>query len=294
MGKTILITGKHGYVGNRLNDYLKAQGHVVDQINVRDNQWKVLDFSKYNVVIHLAAIVHNNNSNVNMVDYMNVNYHLTKELAEKAKTEGVNQFIFFSTMSVFGLDGKVGKQVIIDNNTLTKPTTSYGISKLRAEEMLRKFQSNEFKVAVLRPPMIYGESAPGNFSKLIKISKILPLYPRIDNQRSSIYIENLEIYINELIENEGSGILHPQNNNYLNTNHAIFKMRELQNKKSMSIKLPNSLLKLFGKVSIFNKLYGNLIYSKDIDDFEYTARFTNEIESYRKTINKQKDVIKEV
>lgn len=286
MGKTILITGKHGYVVNRLNNYLQAQGHVVDQINVRGNQWKALDFSKYNVVIHLAAIVHNNNPNATMVDYMNVNYHLTKELAEKAKTEGVNQFIFFSTMSVFGLDGEVGKEVIINNNTLTKPTTSYGISKLRAEEMLREIQSNEFKVAVLRPPMIYGESAPGNFSKLIKLSNILPLYPRIDNQRSSIYIENLEIYINELIENEGSGILHPQNNDYLNTNHAIFKMRELQNKKSMSIKLPNSLLKLFGKISIFKKLYANLVYSKDIDEVNYTDKFINEAESYVRTLNK--------
>ncbi|WP_250882003.1 NAD-dependent epimerase/dehydratase family protein [Staphylococcus saprophyticus] len=175
MAKTILITGKNGYVGNRLNDYLKAQGHVVDQINVRGNHWKALDFSKYNVVIHLAAIVHNNNPNATMVDYMNVNYHLTKELAEKAKTEGVNQFIFFSTMSVFGLDGEVGKEVIINNNTLTKPTTSYGISKLRAEEMLHEIQSNAFKVAVLRPPMIYGESAPGNFSKLIKLSKYFTL-----------------------------------------------------------------------------------------------------------------------
>ncbi|MBO3063459.1 NAD-dependent epimerase/dehydratase family protein [Mammaliicoccus fleurettii] len=286
MGKTILITGKHGYVVNRLNNYLQAQGHVVDQINVRGNQWKALDFSKYNVVIHLAAIVHNNNPNATMVDYMNVNYHLTKELAEKAKTEGVNQFIFFSTMSVFGLDGEVGKQVIINNNTLTKPTTSYGISKLRAEEMLHEIQSNAFKVAVLRPPMIYGESAPGNFSKLIKLSNILPLYPRIDNQRSSIYIENLEVYINELIENEDSGILHPQNNDYLNTNHAIFKMRELQNKKSMSIKLPNSLLKLFGKVSIFNKLYGNLAYSKDIDEINYTDKFISEEETYVRTLNK--------
>lgn len=254
MGKTILITGKNGYIGNRLNDYLKVQGHVVNQINVRGNQWKELDFSKYNVIIHLAAIVHNNNPNATMVNYMNVNYYLTKEIAEKAKNEGVNQFIFFSTMSVFGLDGEVGKQVIINKKTLTKPTTSYGLSKIRAEEMLGEIQSNEFKVAVLRPPMIYGESAPGNFSKLIKLSNISPLYPRIDNQRSSIYIENLEIYINELIENEGSGIFHPQNNDYLNTNQAIFKMRELQNKKSISIKLPNKLLKLFGK------LYGNLVY----------------------------------
>lgn len=284
MAKTILITGKNGYVGNRLNDYLKAQGHVVDQINVRGNHWKALDFSKYNVVIHLAAIVHNNNPNTTMVDYMNVNYHLTKELAEKAKTEGVNQFIFFSTMSVFGLDGEVGKEVIINNNTLTKPTTSYGISKLRAEEMLHEIQSNAFKVAVLRPPMIYGESAPGNFSKLIKISNILPLYPRIDNQRSSIYIENLEIYINELIENEGSGILHPQNNYYLNTNHAIFEMRRIQDKKSLSIKLPNSLLKLFRKMSILNKLYGNLVYSRNIDEVNYNDNFIEETESYIQTL----------
>lgn len=284
MAKTILITGKNGYVGNRLNDYLKAQGHVVDQINVRGNHWKALDFSKYNVVIHLAAIVHNNNPNATMVDYMNVNYHLTKELAEKAKTEGVNQFIFFSTMSVFGLDGEVGKEVIINNNTLTKPTTSYGISKLRAEEMLHEIQSNAFKVAVLRPPMIYGESAPGNFSKLIKLSRILPCYPRIENQRSSIYIENLEIYINELIENEGSGILHPQNNDYLNTNHAIFEMRRIQDKKFLSIKLPSSLLKLFRKMSILNKLYGNLVYSRNIDEVNYNDNFIEETESYIQTL----------
>src|SRR5699024_3077282 len=284
MAKTILITGKNGYVGNRLNDYLKAQGHVVDQINVRGNHWKALDFSKYNVVIHLAAIVHNNNPNATMVDYMNVNYHLTKELAEKAKTEGVNQFIFFSTMSVFGLDGEVGKEVIINNNTLTKPTTSYGISKLRAEEMLHEIQSNAFKVAVLRPPMIYGESASGNFSKLIKLSRILPCYPRIENQRSSIYIENLEIYINELIENEGSGILHPQNNDYLNTNHAIFEMRRIQDKKFLSIKLPSSLLKLFRKMSILNKLYGNLVYSRNIDEVNYNDNFIEETESYIQTL----------
>ncbi|WP_329503329.1 NAD-dependent epimerase/dehydratase family protein [Staphylococcus hominis] len=284
MVKLILITGKNGYVGNHLNDYLSAQGYIVDQINVRGKQWKELDFSKYNVIIHLAAIVHNNNPNATIVDYMNVNYHLTKELAEKAKNEGVNQFIFFSTMSVFGLEGEVGKQVIINKKTLTKPTTSYGISKLRAEEMLGKIQSNEFKVVVLRPPMIYGESAPGNFSKLIKLSSILPLYPRIDNKRSSIYIGNLELYINELIENEDSGIFHPQNNNYLNTNHAIFKMRELQNKKSISIKISNSLLKLFSKVSIFNKLYGNLVYSKDIDEVSYNNDFIEETESYIRTL----------
>ena len=94
-------------------------------------------------------------------------------------------------MSVFGLEGKVDEQVIINNNTITKPTTSYGISKLRAEEKLHEIQSNEFKVCIVRPPMIYGKFAPGNFSKLIKLSRILPCYPNIQNERSSIYIENV-------------------------------------------------------------------------------------------------------
>lgn len=193
MKKKILITGKNGYVGNRLENHLRKQGYSVDLLNVRGNDWQEINFSIYNVVIHLAAIVHNNLPSATMVDYMNINYHLTRNLAEKAKLEGVDQFIFFSTMSVFGLEGKVDEQVIINNNTITKPTTSYGISKLRAEEKLHEIQSKEFKVCIVRPPMIYGKFAPGNFSKLIKLSRILPCYPNIQNERSSIYIENLEI-----------------------------------------------------------------------------------------------------
>lgn len=284
MAKKVLITGKSGYVGNRLTTHLKAQGYTIDQLSVRGKQWRELDFSKYDVVIHLAAIVHNNNDNATMIDYMNVNYYLTKDLAEKAKNEGVKQFIFFSTMSVFGLDGEIGKKVVIDNKTATKPVTSYGISKLRAEEKLREMQSDEFKVVILRPPMIYGESAPGNFSKLIKLSKVLPLYPRIDNQRSSIYIKNLENYIEELIKNEVSGTLHPQNDYYLNTNRAIFNMRKLQNKRSVTIKLPKTLLELLSKVSILNKLYGNLVYAKDIDEVNYNSHFIGETESYLQTL----------
>lgn len=286
MKKKILITGKNGYVGNRLENHLRKQGCSVDLLNVRGNDWQEINFSIYNVVIHLAAIVHNNLPSATMVDYMNINYHLTRNLAEKAKLEGVDQFIFFSTMSVFGLEGKVDEQVIINNNTITKPTTSYGISKLRAEEKLHEIQSNEFKVCIVRPPMIYGKFAPGNFSKLIKLSRILPCYPNIQNERSSIYIENLEIYISELIKNESSGTFHPQNNNYLDTNQAIFKMRELQNKKNFSIKLPKILLKMFGKSSIFNKLYGNLVYSKDIDKVNFSDEFIDETETYIRTITR--------
>lgn len=90
MKKKILITGKNGYVGNRLENHLRKQGYSVDLLNVRGNDWQEINFSIYNVVIHLAAIVHNNLPSATMVDYMNINYHLTRNLAEKAKLEGVD------------------------------------------------------------------------------------------------------------------------------------------------------------------------------------------------------------
>ncbi|WP_323703200.1 NAD-dependent epimerase/dehydratase family protein [Mammaliicoccus sp. Dog046] len=284
MSKSILITGKHGYVGNRLEQYLTNQDYLVESISVRGNEWKHLDFGKFDVIIHLAALVHNNEPNAKMVDYMNVNYHLTRELAEKAKTEGTKQFIFFSTMSVFGVEGKIGENITIDRNTAKKPTTEYGISKLRAEEKLYEMKSSKFKIAVVRPPMIYGSEAPGNFHRLIQVSKLLPLYPQIDNQRSSIYIENLEIYIGELIQKESSGTFHPQNQYYLNTNVAIVKMRELNNKNSKILKLPSSLIKLFSKVSFLNKIYGNLVYDHNIDSFSIEEKFINEDATYSRTI----------
>lgn len=284
MKKRILITGKNGYVGKCLYHFLESNEYIVDTINVRDRGWKVEDFSKYDVLIHLAAIVHNNTPNAKMIDFMNVNYHLTKELAEKAKNEGVKQFIFFSTMSVFGLEGEIGKKVVINKDTKKVPRNAYGISKLRAEEVLSKIHSNDFKVAIVRPPMIYGRQAPGNFDKLIKVSKILQFYPAIYNERSSIYIENLEIYIQKLIENQDSGTFHPQNHYYLNTNDAISKMRDLNNKRTIIINMPKFILKFSSKLSLLNKLYGNLTYSLNIDDVNYNDQFIDETESYIRTI----------
>ncbi|MRE71923.1 NAD-dependent epimerase/dehydratase family protein [Mammaliicoccus sciuri] len=284
MKKRILITGKNGYVGKCLYSFLESNGYIVDNINVRDRGWKVEDFSQYDVLIHLAAIVHNNTPNAKMIDFMNVNYHLTKELAGKAKNEGVKQFIFFSTMSVFGLEGEIGKKVVINKDTKKIPRNAYGISKLRAEEMLSKINSNDFKVAIVRPPMIYGREAPGNFDKLIKVSKILPFYPAIYNERSSIYIENLEIYVQKLIEHQNSGIFHPQNNYYLNTNDAISKIRDLQRKKTIIIKIPKFVLKYCSKSSLLNKLYGNLTYCWNIDEENYNNQFIDKTESYIRTV----------
>lgn len=95
MRKNILITGVHGYIGNALKDKLIEQGHQVDQINVRNQLWKSTSFKDYDVLIHTAALVHNNSPQARLSDYMQVNMLLTKQLAQKAKAEDVKQFYFY-------------------------------------------------------------------------------------------------------------------------------------------------------------------------------------------------------
>ncbi len=70
--------------------------------------------------------------------YYKVNRDLTIELANKAKNAGVKQFIFMSTLSVYGLVGAVGKEVMINKDTLCRPNSFYGKSKLEAEQLLEK------------------------------------------------------------------------------------------------------------------------------------------------------------
>lgn len=265
--KNILITGENGYVGNQFQYLLEKDGFKVERISLRNNNWQHQSLRKYDVIIHLAALVHNNNANAKIIDYMNVNFHLTKELAEKAKKDGVNQFIFFSTMSIFGLNGSLLEKCEINQFTPYNPITAYGQSKLLAEREIRKLENDAFVVNIVRPPMIYGKESPGNFSKLIKVANISRIFPRFKNERSVIHIDNLYSDLLSLVENPMSGTIHPQNLEYMNTNNALSLIRKHQGKRERIIELPvpRIMKSLLGKVGIINKVYGSLTYSKEID-----------------------------
>src|SRR5699024_5298283 len=265
--KNILITGENGYVGNQFQYLLEKDGFKVERISLRNNNWQHQSLRKYDVIIHLAALVHNNNANAKIIDYMNVNFHLTKELAEKAKKDGVNQFIFFSTMSIFGLNGSLLEKCEINQFTPYNSITAYGKSKLLAEREIRKLENDAFVVNIVRPPMIYGKESPGNFSKLIKVANISRIFPRFKNERSVIHIDNLYSDLLSLVENPMSGTIHPQNLEYMNTNNALSLIRKHQGKRKRIIELPvpRIIKSILGKVGIINKVYGSLTYSKEID-----------------------------
>lgn len=263
--KKILITGKNSYIGTSLENWLMREPdkYKVDTVDMKDWSWKEKDFSQYHVVFHVAAVVHQNENTKMKELYLRVNRDLPIEVAKKAKEAGVSQFIFMSTMAVYGEEGKLGQELIINLNTPVKPNTYYGISKVEAEEELKKLNDDKFRVVVLRPPMVYGPNCPGNYSRLEKLAIKLPVFPMIDNKRSMLHIDKLCKCVKEYIDNEVEGLYFPQDDKYVNTSLMVKELAEKNGKSIHLSKAAGIIIKLIGKrVNLINKVFGNLVYEK--------------------------------
>ena len=215
--KKILITGAGSYVGTSVEQYLQKwpEAYQVDTVDMIDGAWRKSDFRGYDAVLHVAGLVHQPKTKDDPAQaerYDRINHLLAVETAQKAKAEGVKQFLFLSSASVYGLNAPVGKVVMITKDTPLLPADNYGISKMKAEEGLRELRDGRFKVAILRPPMIYGKGCKGNYQTMAKLAKKLPVFPWVANQRSMLYMENLAEFIRLLIDEEAEGIFCPQNN----------------------------------------------------------------------------------
>ena len=266
--KSILITGKNSYIGTSLVNWLMREPdkYKVDTVDMKDGYWKEKDFSSYDVVFHVAGIAHVS-SDPKMEDfYYRVNRDLTIETAEKAKAEGVKQFIFMSSIIVYG-DSSSSKRVI-DRNTVPTPSNFYGNSKLQAEEGIKHFESDHFKIVVLRPPMIYGDGSKGNYPRLANMAKKIPVFPDIDNERSMLHIDNLSEFIKVMIDYEESGLYFPQNTEYVKTSELVKTIAEVHGKKIMMTRVFNPVLKLMFGIGIVNKVFGNLVYEKSMSDYD--------------------------
>lgn len=278
--KRVLITGAHSYVGTNVEKWLMREPdkYYVETLDMKDPLWKEFDFSNFDVVFHVAGIAHVS-SKKNMENlYYQVNRNLTIETAEKAKFQGVKQFIFMSSIIVYG-DSRSSK-CIIDRNTIPKPSNFYGNSKLQAEEGIRHLEADNFMVVVLRPPMIYGKDSKGNYRKFAKIAKYLPVFPDIDNERSMLHIDNLCEFIRQIIINEESGLFFPQNKEYVKTSDMARMISEVYGKKIRLTKVFNRILKVLSKkFRIINKIFGNLTYEKTMSEYKTDYRIMDIRES---------------
>jgi len=232
--------------------------YKVDTIDMKDGSWKEKDFSLYDVVIHVAGIAHIKETNDNQELYYKVNRDLAYETAQKAKENGVGQFVFLSSMSVYGVENGV-----ITEATPLNPNTAYGKSKAEAEELIHKMQECSFTVATLRPPMIYGSGCRGNYPRLAGLALKTPIFPKVENKRSMIYIDNLSEFVKQLIDHRSGGLFFPQNAEYVNTSDMVRLIAEVHGKSIVLTNLFNPLLRLLN-VSTVNKIFGDLVYDMSI------------------------------
>ncbi|MGH2064882.1 NAD-dependent epimerase/dehydratase family protein [Aerococcus sp. L_4] len=261
--KNILITGINSYIGNQFSEWINQwpDNYSVNKISVRNQNWKQLDFSKYDVVLHVAGIAHNS-SDANLEElYYRVNRDLTTEIAEKAKNEGVPHFINMSSIIVFGT-----KNNLIKPETIPNPDNFYGDSKLQAEKQLIQLVDQNFKIAHVRPPMVYGKDSKGNFPILVKLASKTPVFPNYENKRSMIYVKNLSEFLRLVIDNTTTGYLHPQNSDFVKTSELVEYISKARKHKVVQIKFFNFGIKLIKNINLVNKVFGDLYYSKEMND----------------------------
>lgn len=279
--KRILITGANSYIGTSFEHWLTKypDRYIVDTVDMVDGSWRNKDFSPYDVVFHVAGIAHVS-SDPKLKDlYFKVNRDLAIETAKKAKSESVKQFIFMSSIIVYG-DASKNKRVI-NKDTSPSPSNFYGESKLQAEEGLRALDDENFKIVILRPPMIYGKGCKGNYPKLSKAARILPIFPDIDNERSMLHIDNLCEFIRLMIDNEERGIFFPQNAEYVKTSEMVRLIAEANGKKIKLTKAFNPIIKRMYGINIVNKVFGNLVYDKSLSEYHKGVYW---VRDFRKSI----------
>lgn len=277
--KNVLITGAGSYIGESFCKY--ANEHypalIIDSIDMLDSSWREKDFSKYDIVYHVAGIAHADVGNVDdatKAKYYKVNTDLAVEVCEKAKDEGVKEFIFMSSMIIYGDSAPYGKKKVIDEHTVPCAANFYGDSKLQADVAVRNLADDRFKVLVIRPPMIYGKGSKGNYPALAKIAKKLPVFPNVDNERSMLHIDNLCEFLCQVMlvkeVKENAIVLIPQNAEWTKTCDMVKEIGEVTGKK---IWLLGGIMifavalggKVPGKIGgIVNKAFGNNCYMKGI------------------------------
>lgn len=250
----ILVTGSSGYLGSSFIKQYQDK-YQFDTFSLLAQKIEDINFEDIGVVLHCAALVHQKVEH-SYEKYHEINADYPRKLAKLAKQNGVKQFVFMSTIAVYGDDHEY-----LDENTQCNPVTPYGKSKLETEKELLNLSDEAFAVSIIRPPMVYGKGAPGNIDALVKLIKKVPILPldSIKNKRSFVYIGNLCHLIDSVIEQKADGIFLVCDDEPLSTTRLIELIAKKMNKKVYLIKVPffESVLKLL-KPSFHKRLYGNL------------------------------------
>lgn len=269
----ILLTGATGFIGcevvstgikfrcvtrpNRQNffDDIYSVSHIDGQTN-----WNGA-FKDVMAIIHLAGVAHNQKVHS---DYTSVNTDGTLNLARQAISSGVKRFVFVSSI---GVNGSSTDSEAFSVNSTTNPHNAYAQSKYDAELGLRKIADETgLEVVIVRPTLVYGPNAPGNFGLLTKLVKKLPVLPfgLANNKRDFIAVQNLaDLLVTCATHPNASG------HTFLASDMETVSIKQFTNsiaeglgKKLIQLPIPVSIMSLLGKITgksaMIEQLYGNL------------------------------------
>jgi nucleoside-diphosphate-sugar epimerase len=283
----VLIVGTNSFIGANFREL--SQNQIVREVSLISEQPEHIDFCDVDVVLHLAAIVHQSNK-ISEREYFHVNRDLCIRTAMQAKSAGVKQFIFLSTIKVYGKYSPGDKAW--DEESICKPDDSYAQSKFEAEISLKKLETPDFRVSILRTPIVYGKGVGANMLKLIKLVEKFPVLPflNVNNNRHYTYVGNLVGFIDRTIEVNASGTFIVMDDKGISTSELVACLSKYLNKKIILFRFPSFILK--GGISlmpeIFDRLYNSFYIdnSKTKEILNYTPPFSTEngikslIESY--------------
>ncbi|WP_405234280.1 NAD-dependent epimerase/dehydratase family protein [Lentisalinibacter salinarum] len=209
----VLITGASGFIGNHLVPRL-AKDHTV-RCAVRAFGTSSADWGAQceiavvgdigpstrwedalhgvDLVVHLAALAHKNSPDPEQLERVNVEG--LRQLVNACEISGVSRIVLLSSIGVLG--NKTGQESFTEESPPC-PHDLYSRSKLKGEELLReKSGQSALEFVIIRPPLVYGPQAPGNFGRVVGIVKRgIPLpFAGLQNRRSLISVANLVDFI---------------------------------------------------------------------------------------------------
>ena len=113
-----------------------------------------------------------------------------------------------------------------------------------------------------------------------KLAGKIPVFPRVSNERSMIYIENLCEFLYRIIRGDADGNYCPQNSQYVNTSDMVARIAESYGRSIIG--------KLAGRVNIFSKVFGSLTYDRKLSFPEEVGEY--EVVDFLESIKKSKEI----
>jgi nucleoside-diphosphate-sugar epimerase len=277
----VLVTGANGFIGSALCTYLFDLGHEVVPI-VRggyefplgqivlpndEQMWKSV-LNSCDVVIHLAGRAHvmRERDPDPLGAFRAANLEPTMQLAARAVKAGVKRFIFISSIKVNGEETMLGEVFRPDDSP--RPSEPYSVSKHETEKALLSFAlKTQLEVIIIRPPLVYGPSAKGNFATLLKCITQgipLPLSAITNNRRSLVSLYNLmDLIVCCMVHpNASNQIFLASDGEDLSTHDLILRVSKTLGVVPRLFYVPPLALKasamIFNKLDLYRRLCGSL------------------------------------